>query len=204
MGVQGLMNLARIASQASTGPFAWYKSNVGIEYQLNDDLTSQQKKSYRYSADRLFALQFGQYSPFIEYVKDRNDQDGVLIAGTYLQYFLHNQKNLRLDGMLSWLWEEMSDYNHCKSYHRLRNQHIKYLVIDPNIGTVGRVGQGNESLFHRFFAKLNADETQLLTPGVMTMLSDFFQEGYVKLIFTNNIGAKYAFSLSDDVLREVV
>lgn len=69
-----------------------------------------------------------------------------------------------MDNLLTALWEEMSDYNSCKSYHRLRNQHIKYLVIDPNIGTVGRVGQGNESLFHRFFAKLNKQESQILTP----------------------------------------
>ena len=60
----------------------------------------------------------------------------ILIAGTYIQYFLHNQKNITLDGLLSQLREQMSDYNSCKTYHRLKNNHIKYLVIDPNIGTV--------------------------------------------------------------------
>ena len=32
----------------------------------------------------------------LEYVKDRADKDGVLIAGTYIQYFLDNQINLHL------------------------------------------------------------------------------------------------------------
>ena len=89
------------------------------------------------------------------------------------------------------LWEQFSDFNSCKSYNRLKNKHIKYLIIDPNIGTVGRVGQGNESLFRRFFAKLNSNETEILAPGAISMLAKFSQEGYLKLLFTNNIGAKY-------------
>jgi hypothetical protein len=40
----------------------------------------------------------------------------------------------------------------CKSYQRLKAANLKYLVIDPNIGTVV-MGEGNESLFNRFFAK---------------------------------------------------
>jgi len=51
-------------------------------------------------------LQFPQYNKFIEYTKDRDDKDGVLIAGTYLQYFLNNPKNIRFDGGLSWFWEQ--------------------------------------------------------------------------------------------------
>jgi hypothetical protein len=42
--------------------------------------------------------------------------------------------------MLNWLWEETSDVNSCRSYQRLKNEKIKYLIIDPNIGTVGRAG----------------------------------------------------------------
>jgi hypothetical protein len=95
----------------------------------------------------------------------------------------------------------MSDYNSCKTYHRLKNNHIKYLVIDPNIGTVGRVGAGNESLFHRFFAKLDSTESKVQTHGALTMLARFAQDGYLKLFFTNNIGAKYAFSLTNEELK---
>ena len=124
-------------------------------------------------------------------VENRADEDGVLVAGTYIQYFLKNQRNMLSDGLLTMLWEQFSDFNSCKSYNRLKNKHIKYLIIDPNIGTVGRVGQGNESLFHRFFAKLNSNETEILSPGAISMLAKFSQEGYLKLLFTNNIGAKY-------------
>lgn len=127
----------------------------------------------------------------------------MLIAGTYIQYFLKNQKNLRMDGMLTWLREEMSDFNSCRSYQRLKNEHLKYLVIDPNIGTVGRVGEGNETLFHRFFARLSADEKRIETHGTITMLIKMAQEGYLNLIYTNNIGAKYAFDLSDEELIAV-
>lgn len=133
-------------------------------------------------------------------VKDRKDEEGILIAGTYLQYFLKNQKNLFFDGMLTWLREEISDFNSCRSYQRLKNKNLKYLVIDPNIGTVGRTGEGNESLFHRFFARLTADEKQIETHGAITMLVKMAQEGYLRLIYTNNIGAKYAFELTDKEL----
>jgi hypothetical protein len=33
----------------------------------------------------------------MDYTKNRDDNDGVLIAGTYLQYFLDNQKNIKFD-----------------------------------------------------------------------------------------------------------
>jgi hypothetical protein len=46
----------------------------------------------------------------------------------------------------------MSDNDSCKTSKRLQARNIKYLVIDPNIGTVG-MGEGNETLLHRFFAK---------------------------------------------------
>jgi hypothetical protein len=148
-------------------------------------------------------MQFGQYQPFLEAVKNRTTDEGVLIAGTYLQYFLNNQKNLRLDGMLTRLWEELSDFNSCRSYQRLKNEKLKYLIIDPNIGTVGRAGEGNESLFYRFFARLTSDEQHIETHGTISMLVKMAQEGYLKLIFTNNIGAKYAFTLSDEELTSV-
>ena len=65
--------------------------------------------------------------------KNRDDKDGVLIAGTYIQYFLANQHNIQYDGMLDRFREQTSDNNSCKSYQRLRNKNLKYLVIDPNI-----------------------------------------------------------------------
>lgn len=203
MGIQALFNSTRIASQASEGPFEQYKSNVGEKQWISENLEFTTKPSYSYGAQDIFNLQFGQYQPFLDAVKKRSDEEGVLIAGTYIQYFLENQKNLRSDGMLTWLREEMSDFNSCRSYQRLKNEKLKYLIIDPNIGTVGRAGEGNESLFYRFFARLTADEKHIETHGAITMLVKMAQEGYLKLIFTNNIGAKYAFNLSDEELIKV-
>jgi hypothetical protein len=50
-----------------------------------------------YRQQKIFELQFGHYTPFINHVKDRKDTDGMIIAGTYLQYFLHNQHNILID-----------------------------------------------------------------------------------------------------------
>ena len=41
------------------------------------------------------------------------------------------------------------------------------------------------------------------THGVITMLVKMAQEGYLKLIFTNNLWAKYAFNLTDEELQKV-
>ena len=183
-----------MGSKAGTWPFGRYKSSTWREQKIWSSFSDLTKTTttYSFGAKNVFDLQFGQYSPLIEELKNRKDEDGVLIAGTYIQYFLHNQKNITLDGLLSQLREQMSDYNSCKTYHRLKNNHIKYLVIDPNIGTVWRVWAGNESLFHRFFAKLDSTESKVQTHGALTMLARFAQDGYLKLFFTNNIGAKYA------------
>jgi hypothetical protein len=66
------------------------------------DTKLQQKETLKnnYKRKDVFDLQFPHYNKFIELVKEREDNDGVLVAGTYIQYFLHNQKNLKQDGML--------------------------------------------------------------------------------------------------------
>ena len=81
-------------------------------------------------------MQFGHYNRFIDTVRDRKDEDGVLIAGTYMQYFLDKQANLSLDGLLTEFWKWTSDENSCAASQRLIDKKIKYLVIDPNIGSV--------------------------------------------------------------------
>jgi hypothetical protein len=69
----------------------------------------------------------------MDYIADRKDEDGVLIAGTYLQYFLSNQNNIVSDGLLTEFWKRGSDENTCNLSLRLQDKKIKYLVIDPNI-----------------------------------------------------------------------
>jgi hypothetical protein len=43
-------------------------------------LSAQTNLKYFYSQKDVFNLQFPHYNKFIEYVKDRADKDGVLIA----------------------------------------------------------------------------------------------------------------------------
>ena len=81
----------------------------------------------------VFDLQFPQYNAIITALKHRNNEDGVIVAGTYIQYFLDNQWNLKGDGMLIDFWVQTSDGNLCKTHRRLRDNNIKYLIIDPNI-----------------------------------------------------------------------
>ena len=200
--VQAIFNFSRIASQAASWPFEWYKSNVWTDSIYNDQLKSESKTIYNYSADKIFWLQFWQYVPIINAVADRDNEDWVLIAWTYIQYFLNNWRNIQMDWMLTWFWEEVSDFNSCRSYQRLKNENIKYLIIDPNIWTVWKAWEGNESLFYRFFARLNEKEDEIQTHWAITMLVKMAEEWYLRLIFTNNVWAKYAFTLSDSYLKE--
>lgn len=107
--------------------------NNGKTVELNEQLQQKEVAQGNYRWKDVFDLQFPHYNKFIQYIKDRDNKDGVLIAGTYLQYFLDNQHNIKGDGMLDRFWEQTSDNNECKSYQRLRSNNIKYLVIDPNI-----------------------------------------------------------------------
>ncbi len=109
----------------------------GKTTEISDQLQQNQIDQSNYGWKDVFDLQFPHYNKLIDTIKDRPDTDGVLIAGTYIQYFLKNQHNIKFDGMLDWFWTETSDDNSCKSYQRLQESHIKYMVIDPNIGTVG-------------------------------------------------------------------
>ncbi|HKL44189.1 MAG TPA: hypothetical protein VJ892_02845, partial [Candidatus Absconditabacterales bacterium] len=202
MLAQMFFNFIRISSQGASGPFLWFKQSVGQVQEITPQLTQESVNKIGYSQKDVFDLQFPHYNKFIEYTKDRKNEDGVLIAGTYLQYFLDNQHNIKSDGMLGWFWEQASDGNACKAYHRLKNANLKYLVIDPNIATVV-MGEGNESLFHRFFAKVDPISGKVIDPGSMMMLAQLVDEGYLNLFYSNNLGAKYAFTLSDEELQSV-
>jgi hypothetical protein len=166
--IQLVLNFFRISSQGASGPFVWYKGNMGTETQFTEGLETKQKVAL-YTAKDVFNLQFPQYNPIITALKERKNDEGIVIAGTYLQYFLNNQWNLQGDGLLANFRVKASDGNLCKTYRRLKNDHIKYLVIDPNIGTVG-MGEGNETLFHRFFAKLDPVSGGVEQDGTLTTL----------------------------------
>ena len=197
---QLFLNFFRISSQGASGPFLWYKGNVGTATVVSENLEGRERVQYGYTATDVFNLQFPQYNAIINALKDRNDEDGVVIAGTYLQYFLHNQRNLQMDGLLTTFWVDASDGDICKTYRRIKEHNTKYLVIDPNIGSVG-MGEGNETLFHRFFAKLSPIDGTIDEDGTLTTLVKMYKLGYLELISTNNIGAYYAFTLSDAELQ---
>lgn len=196
--IQFIFNFIRISSQWGGWPFLWYRQSVWRSSNvLNEYLQPVNELQYGYSAKDVFDLQFNNYNSFINAVKDRNDEDGVLIAGTYLQYFLHNQKNIRLDNLLNWFWRETSDNNSCKSYQRLKNNNLKYLVIDPNIATVV-MGDWNKSLFYKFFGNVDEVTGKLKYHGTLTMIGQMIKDWYVSLWWSNNLGAKYWYSLSDE------
>lgn len=199
--IQFFYNFIRIASQWSSGPFLWFKQSVWEEQIISDSLTSKSEIKVPYSQKDVFDLQFPQYNRFIEYVKDRKNEDWVLIAGTYLQYFLDNQRNLKMDWSLTRFWEQWSDWDVCKMYQRLKKSNIKYLVIDPNVASIV-MWEWNQSLFYRFFAKTN-DNWKIIEKWALMMLSELIDQWYAKLLYSNNLWATYWFTLSDADLKSV-
>jgi hypothetical protein len=107
--------------------------NAGTAQDYDENLQPVSYTQFGYNQQDVFDLQFPHYNKIIAHLKDRKDEDGVMIAGTYLQYFLDNQKYLQLDGMLGTFAKTVSDGDSCYTYKRLQEQHLKYLVIDPNI-----------------------------------------------------------------------
>ena len=198
---QIVLNLLRISSQWASSVFVWYKTNVWKENILDDNLQYQTKVKYWYWWKDIFDLQFPQYNWIIHKLANRKDNEWVTVAWTYIQYFLDNQWNLKTDSMLEDFRVNASDWDLCKTYRRLKNNNTRYLIIDPNIGTVS-MWEWNESLFYRFFWKLNTNETQIETDGTITMLVRLAREWYLKLISTNNLWTKYALTVDDDMIKE--
>ena len=184
--VQFVLNFVRISSQGGGGPFLRYKMNNGKSVEITSSLQQKEVVKAGYGQKDVFNLQFPHYNKFIDYVKNRPNKDGVLIAGTYMAYFLDNQRNIKSDGMLGRFREQNSDGNLCKSYQRLKDSDLKYLVIDLNIGTVV-MGEGNESLFNRFFAKRDPVTGKIQDDGAISNLVKLRKAGYISLFSTNNL-----------------
>ena len=204
---QIIFNFLRISSQWANSVFVWYKWNIGNEQVIDDNLSPYDenwnlmvKKVYKYGRKNIFDLQFSQYNPIIHALEKRKNEDWVIIAGTYIQYFLWNQWNIKSDAMLLNFWRNTSDWNLCKTYRRLKKDNTRYLIIDPNIGTV-TMWEWNETLFYRFFGKLNSLKSKIDVDGTITSLIRMYKAWYIKLISTNNLWSKYAFTLDDNTVR---
>jgi hypothetical protein len=197
---QGRYNLVRISTQGGGGPFMRYKTNHGALQRV--DITAQGQilpvnvPTWRYGSDEVFSLQFPHYKKFLTLINERGENDGALIAGTYARYFITNQKNILNDQFLAELSQWFSDNNVCRSYLRLQDKGLRYLAIDPNIGTVVQ-GDGNQWLFERFFARLNPTSWAIEQHGTMSMLAALNQQGYIRYVSSNNLGAKYALTMPD-------
>ena len=198
--IQILFNFLRIASQWSSSVFVWYKWNVGTIQIVDDNLQPTTKTKYWYTAKNIFNLQFPQYNPIINALADRDNEDWVVIAWTYIQYFLWNQWNLKWDGMLSNFWKNTSDWDLCKTYRRLKKDNTRYLIIDPNIWTV-TMWEWNETLFYRFFGKLSSDKSEVDIDWTIITLVRLAKAWYLKLLSTNNLWSKYAFTVDDKTIR---
>jgi len=127
------LNLIRIASQGGGGPFLWYKSNAGVREEYDTQLRRVSKRVTNFGAKDIFNLQFPQYNKIIKLANARGEDQGMLVAGTYLRYFVDNQRYVKDDGFLGRLWQMFSDSDACNAYLRLKDNHIRYIVIDPNI-----------------------------------------------------------------------
>lgn len=204
--IQTIFNLFRMASQWWSWPFTRYKWATGKEsvFIFTAQWLSQQEKiQYNYRAKDVFNIQFWHYNPFLNHITNRKDEDWVLIAGTYLQYFLENQKNIIGDGLLTTFRQRWSDENTCNLALRLQDKKVKYLVIDPNIWSVV-MGWGNASLFDRFVAKIDSNTNKIIQHGTMSMLAKMIEDGYLKLIMTNNMWAKYAYTLTEQEIEQAI
>ena len=104
--------------------------------------------------------------------------------------------------MLNSFWKNSSDWDLCKTYRRLKKDNTRYLIIDPNIWTV-TMWEGNETLFYRFFGKLDSTKSKIEMDGTITTLVRLYKAGYLKLLSTNNLWAKYAFTVDDDMINSV-
>lgn len=153
-----------------------------------------------YKSDDVFKLHFPHYTETIEISNNRWENDWLLIAWTYIRYFIKDQSKIKADQFLTWLWEQFSDGNLCKSYLRLKDNNIKYLVIDPNIATVV-MWWWNETLLNRFYAKFNKVNWELEEDWVLTMLSKLYEMWYISYVSSNNIWAKYWLDIPKEELE---
>lgn len=193
-------NLLRISTQWWWWAFMRYKSSNWIDQRVvitpQGQIMQDNKITWSFGYDNVFALQFPHYNKFLNLVNNRKEDEWAFIAWTYARYFVNNQAKIVNDWFLIELWHWFSDNNVCRSYLRLQDKWLKYFAIDPNIWTVVQ-WEGNKWLFERFYARLNPTDGTIEQHGTITMLAALVQKWYIRYVSSNNLGAKYAMILPD-------
>lgn len=171
-----------------------YKANTGQITEYNERLEPTKRSNHSFWAQDVFNLQFPHYNKFIDAMNLSSPDEWALIAGTYSRYFVEDQSNIVYDQFLTRLRSQTSDGDVCNSYLRLKDQKKKYIVIDPNIWTVVQWA-GNQSLFDRFFARVDSSKAEIVEDGVMTMLAKMVEAWHLSYYSSNNLWSKYAYFL---------
>ena len=197
------LNFIRISSQWGSGPFVQYKFANGQTIDVDENLQQTAKSKFPYRRQDVYNLQFPHYNKVIDEINNTREQDKVdLIAGTYAQYWVKDQRQIYGDGLLEWLWNKFSDRDVCKSYLRLKNEKFRYLVIDPNIISIV-MGGWNSTLMDRFFAKTDPISGKVIEDGTMSMIWKLINQWYLSMFYSNNLGAKYAYQIDKDTFKQM-
>lgn len=104
--------------------------------EIDDNLQQTVRVKFPYEWTDILDLQFPFYKKTLNAINAQTGDEINLIAGTYFQYWINKQSKLMGDGLLVELWTKFSDGNLCKSYLRLKDKKLKYMIIDPNIATI--------------------------------------------------------------------
>lgn len=197
--IQLTLNFVRIASQWGSWPFLQYKYSNGQEAQIDENLQQKVVVKFPYKRTDILNLQFPHYNKVVSAINTQTGDEINLIAGTYAQYRVNDQTKLYGDGFLWALWKDFSDGDLCKSYLRLKDKNMKYMIIDPNIASIV-MWWGNSSLMDRFFAKLDPSG-KIVVDGALTTLGKLVNGWYVSLYGSNNLWAKYGYGLPGEYLK---
>lgn len=118
---------------------------------------------------------------------------------------MQDQHATQYDHFMNSLWQWFSDGDAAKILARLKDQKIRYIAIDPSIGTVVQ-NEGNVSLFERYFALVDRKDAikPITQGGVMTTISDLVSRGDMSYIHSNNLAIKYGLVMTDEDAQALI
>lgn len=199
------LNLFRITIQWWGEVQLWYKSSIWKvkDYKLKQGwIIPNDKLKIPYTADDLFSLQFNFYKKAIKYFDNRKKDEAWIIWWTYMRYFIKNQNRIINDQFLTYLYKLFSDDDVKKSYARLKDQKITWIVIDPNIASVV-MWTWNKSLWYRYYGYTDKN-WNVTKKWVLPMFVDLAQSWEIEYTYSSNLGIKYALTIPDETITKVL